>query len=51
MKYPTATGAPGEDATAAINAVGKRLDDLDKSSPTIPDTVYEVAAAKTPAPE
>jgi hypothetical protein len=51
MKYPDATGAPSEDATAALDAIKKKLDDLDKASPTIPDTVYKAASAKTPEPE
>lgn len=51
MKYPDVVGVPSEDATAAIDAIKKRLDDLDKASPTIPDGVYKAAAAKTPESE
>ena len=48
MKYPNATGKAGEKGTDEFDAVKKILDDLDKASPTIPDAVYNRAAAKTP---
>jgi hypothetical protein len=49
MKYPNATGETGEKGTNEFDSVKKILDDLDKTSPTIPDTVYDRAAAKTPS--
>ena len=49
MKYPSATGIAGEKGTNEFEVVKKMLDELDKASPTIPDNVYECAAAKTPA--
>jgi hypothetical protein len=48
MKYPNATGVTGEKGTNEFDSVKKILDDLDNTSPTIPDTVYNRAAAKTP---
>jgi hypothetical protein len=48
MNYPDVIGAPSEDATAAIDAIKKKLEYLDKASPTIPDGIYEAASAKTP---
>ena len=48
MKYPDVVGVPSEQAIAALDAVRKKLDDLDKMSPTIPDAIYEAASAKTP---
>lgn len=48
MKFPDASGLPGDPATKEFESVKKMLDDLDKASPTIPDGIYEAAAAKTP---
>jgi hypothetical protein len=48
MKFPDAMVTPSKDAVAALEGIKKRLDDLDKTSPTIPDDVYDTASAKTP---
>lgn len=48
MKYPDVVGAPSESAVASLDEIKKKLDDLDKMSPTIPDGIYEAASAKTP---
>jgi len=51
MKYPTAKGGAGEPGTSELEALKKNLDELDRASPTIPDKIYDVAAAKTPLPQ
>jgi hypothetical protein len=48
MKYPGAMGLAGQEATDALDSLKNRLDDLDKTSPTIPDKVYDAASKKTP---
>ena len=46
MKYPMAKGTADELGTPEFESLKKNLDELDKASPTIPDTVYNTAAAK-----
>lgn len=48
MKYPDASGISGEKGSTEFDALKKVLDDLDVSSPTIPDDRYDRAARKTP---
>jgi hypothetical protein len=46
MKYPAASGVAGEPGTSELEALKKNLDELDRASPTIPDKIYDAAAAK-----
>lgn len=47
MKFPEATGALNEPGTDEIAAIKKHLDDLDMTSPTIPDEVWDTIAKKS----
>lgn len=48
MKYPDVISVPDEEIVTELNAITKKLDDLDMASPTIPDAIYDAASAKTP---
>jgi hypothetical protein len=46
MKFPGAKGLAGEPGTAELETIKKTLDDLDRSSPTIPQGVWDAVGAK-----
>ena len=47
MKFPEATGAANESGTDEIASIKKHLDDLDRTSPTIPDKVWDAIVKKS----
>ncbi|UCD31991.1 MAG: SLATT domain-containing protein [Desulfobacterales bacterium] len=47
MKFPEATGAENELGTDEIASIKKHLDDLDMTSPTIPDKVWDAIVKKS----
>jgi len=46
--FPTATGQAGSPGSIELDEVSKALDELDKSSPTVPDSVYDRIRRRTP---